>query len=185
MAKDKEEASKKPSEDAAGGDKPKKGRGKLIMIGVIAGVMIAEAAVVFVLVKSFSGGGPQEAEAHATEGLKDGEGAQPAAAQLDLEVVKFRAQNEKSQRLLMYELSVSAVVSGDSEAEVKEILERRKETIRDRFTRVVRSADPSRFMEPDLATLRDQFKAELSQVIGKEGAIQEVLIPQIVLMSGG
>lgn len=184
MAKDKEEAPKKPGEEA-GGEKPKKSRGKLIMIGVIAGVMIAEAAVVFVLVKSFSGGGPQEAEAHSTEGLKEGEGATPAAAQVDLEVVKFRAQNEKSQRLLMYELSVSAVVSGDSEEEIKEILERRKETIRDRFTRVVRSADPSRFMEPDLATLRDQFKAELSQVIGKEGAIQEVLIPQIVLMSGG
>ena len=185
MAKEKEEAPKKPAAEEAGGDKPKKGRGKLIMIGVIAGVMIAEAAVVFVVVKSFTKPSSAEAEALATEGLKEGEGATKAPAQVDLEVVKFRAQNEKSQRLLMYELSVSAVVSGESETEIKEILERRKDTIRDRFTRVVRSADPSRFMEPDLATLREQFKTELSQVIGKEGAIQEVLIPQIVMMGGG
>ena len=46
--------------------------------------------------------------------------------------------------------------------------------------RVTRVLKPQRFTEPDLATLRDQFKAVLSEVAGEDFTVGEVLIPSIV-----
>ena len=51
---------------------------------------------------------------------------------------------------------------------------------RARSAAVVRAADPQRFIEPDLATLRQQFKRVLSEMAGEDVEIKEVLIPSIV-----
>lgn len=175
----KEEVKSQGGETSSTGSKPSGKRGRLALMGVLGAVMIAEGLVVFVLAKSFSSGSPTAAEAHGMAGLNTEEGKRvPKLVELD--VVKLRAQNDKSQRTMVYDLTIFAVVSSENEAEVKELMERRRETIRDRFSRIVRSIDQARFLEPDLVTLRDQFKSELSQLVGKEGAIQEVLIPSIV-----
>jgi len=158
--------------------KPKKKKGRMLVIGAIFGVMLAEGLVIFVLIKSF-GGSPQQAEAAGAAGL-DAEGGQKAAQKVEMEIVNLRATNEKSQRPVIYQLNIYAVVAGEHEEKFAEVLARRKETIKDRFTRIVRAADPNSFAEPDFATIRKQFAYELNQVIGIEGAIDEVLIPNIV-----
>lgn len=170
---------------------PKSSKKKtIIMGGGLIGVMVIEAVVVFVLVKHF-GAAPATVDAmppvHGVEGEAEGEGKgegkakterPPAIAELD--VVKLRAQNERSQRQITYDLDVYISVAGANKEKVSKVLQGRKATVQDRLARVVRAAEPERFIEPDLRTLRKQFLVELSQIVGEEGLIQEVLIPSIV-----
>lgn len=149
----------------------------LIMVGVVLGVMLFEGVGVFFLARHF-GGAPAAAAAAEAEGL-DPHGGKKAALDQEVEVVKFRAQNEKAQQPLTYEMTVAAVISEKDQARVSETLGRKKATIQDRLSRVVRAMDPQRFTEPDLATIREQFRHELSQIVGEEGAIKEVLIPSM------
>ena len=159
-----------------------KSKGRLLVGGVIVGVMLVEALVIVVLVKSFGGAAPQQAQAVGPGGL-DADAGQKAAQKVEVEIVGLRATNEKGQRPVIYQLTIFAVVSSEHEVEFKQVLERRKETIKDRFTRIVRAADPNCFSEPDLATVRGQFKHELAQVIGIQDAVEEVLISSVVPFS--
>lgn len=149
----------------------------LALGGILIGIMTVEAVVVFVLVKHFAGG-PVPAEAAPVHGIVLPQGATRPQV-VEVEVVRLRAQNERSQRQLTYDLSVYVSVTDANKDKVSEALQRRKATIQDRLSRVVRAAEPERFVEPDLRSLRKQFQAELSQIVGEEGLIQEVLIPSI------
>ena len=179
--KGKEQQAPESAEDAA--PEPKN-RGKLIAVGAILGVMILEAVVIFVLAKAFVVPKPPLAEA-GVHGALNPLAGQKAPEPVEVEIVKLRAQNDRSQRVLVYDLSIFAVVQSDKEAEFKELIEKRRETIKDRFTRIVRASDPARFLEPDLATLRAQFKNEINQVLGKADLVQEVLIPSIFSFGEG
>lgn len=163
-------------------------RGRLMIGGVFLAVMAAEAVVVFILVKAFVAPPPQVVEASAvTEGL-DAEEGEVADSVAEVKVAQFRAQNEKSQRVLIYDLTIYAVVPKSKEEDFIKLMEERGETIKDRFTRIVRAADPARFLEPDLATLRELFKHELARLAASDDegkVVQEVLIPSIVSYSEG
>ena len=176
MAKDKEEAV--PQVEESSPQSPKR-RGRMIAIGAVLGVMVVEAVVIFVLVKAFVAPQPKTAQA-GEHGALNPEAGQKAPEPMEVEIVKLRAQNDRSQRTLVYDLTVFVVVSSDKEPQFKPLLEKRRETIRDRFTRIIRAADPARFQEPDLATLRAQFKQEMNQVLGSNDMVQEVLIPSIM-----
>jgi hypothetical protein len=149
-----------------------------MMGGVLVGVMAVEALVVVFLVKHFAGG-PATAEAAPKHGLVIDEGNKKPQ-DIELEVVNLRAQNERSQRQMIYDLEVFVSVSDANKEKLTEILQRRKATVQDRLTRAIRAAEPERFTEPDLRTLRKQFHAELIQIVGDDEMIQEVLIPSIV-----
>ncbi len=149
------------------------------MGGVLLGVMAAEAMVVVVLVKHFAASPAAAQGAPQVRGL-EGQEIEKKTQVVDLEVVKLRAQNERAQRLITYDLDVFVSVSDGNKDKVSEVLQRRKATVQDRLGRVVRAAEPERFIEPDLRTLRKQFQVELAQIVGDEGVIQEVLIPSIV-----
>jgi len=163
---------------------PKKSRKRLAAIGVILGIMGLEALVIFVLVKSFVVPAPQLAEAGQLGGL-DGNAGSASGTMAEVEVASFRALNDKSPRVVIYDVTIYAVVSEEDRAVFEEVLERRKQTVRDRFVRIVRGADPAYFQEPDLATLREQFKHELSTVAGESIGIEEVLLPSIIPYSDG
>ena len=177
MANDKEEAVQPQTEEAQA-EKARK-RGRLVAVGAILGVMIIEAIVILVLAKAFVVPDPREAHAD-QHGMLDPTAGQRAPEPLEVEIVKLRAQNDRSQRLLVYDLTVFVIVSSDKEPAFKELIEKRRETVRDRFTRIVRAAEPARFQEPDLASLRAQFKHELENVLGQSDLVQEVLIPSIM-----
>lgn len=159
--------------DAAPGSKKK----LLLMVGTVLGVMLLEGVGVFVLARQFAAG-PESAQA-AEVGLDPAEGSK-TPADVELDVVQLRAQNEKSQQMIVYDLTVVISVSENVAETIKETVARKKATIQDRLGRVVRSLEPQRFSEPDLATLRDRLKHELSQILGLEGELKEVLIPSIV-----
>jgi flagellar basal body-associated protein FliL len=134
------------------------------------------------IARHLGGGAPAAAEAHEVHGLKPDEGHK-APAETEVEVVKLRAQNEKSQQMVVYDMTVAISISEKDALNLTNTINRKKATIQDRLSRVVRSLDPQRFTEPDLATLRQQFKLELGQVLGDEKAVKEVLIPSIVKYS--
>lgn len=146
-----------------------------ITVGILVGIMLAEGAAVFFLARHV-GGQPQVAAAADLHGLDSAAGKRAPVDQ-EVEVVKFRAQNEKGSQPVTYEMSIAAVVSEEDQAKVAEALGRKKATIQDRLSRIVRSLDPQRFAEPDLSTLRQQFKHELGQIVDDEDAIKEVLLP--------
>jgi len=179
-AKAKEEVVDPMAEPAP--DKPPKQKGRLMVGGVIVGVMLVEALVIIILVKSFGGAAPQEAQASGPGGL-DPTAGQKAAEKVEVEIVGLRATNGRGQRPVIYQLTVFSVVSSVHAEEFKQVLEQRKETVKDRFTRIIRAADPICFSEPDLATVRGQFKHELTQIIGIQDAIEEILIPSVVPFS--
>ena len=154
----------------------KNGRKSIIMVGILVGAMLIEGVVVAIVVKSFT---PPAAAEASVSGL-DPQGGQKAPEDVEIEVVKFRAQNEKSQRQQVYEFDVFAVVQDTESTAFTDMVTKKKATIQDRFTRIIRAADPERFAEPDLAGLRKQFQNELSQLAGKDDMVKEVLIPSLV-----
>jgi hypothetical protein len=172
-----------PSAEQQEEPKAKPGRRKnMIMAGVLVGVMAIEAVVVIVLVKSFTPA-PASAAAGEVAGIVTDEGAKQVE-EVEIQVASFRAQNEKSQRLLIYDLVVWATVEeGEPAARFAALLERKKTTIQDRFSGIIRAAEPQTFMEPDLATLRQQFMKVLSELAGDELTIGKVLIPSVVSYS--
>jgi hypothetical protein len=153
-------------------------RKNLMMGGALLGIMIVEGLAVFVLAKHF-GAQPAAAEASEIAGL-DAHGGEKTPLDVEVEVVKLRAQNEKSQQMLVYDMTIAVTVSEKESTKVSDTFSRKRATIQDRLSRVVRALDPQRFSEPDLSTLRQQFRHELSQIVGNEDAIREVLIPSIV-----
>ncbi len=153
-------------------------RKNLMLGGVLLGVMVAEGLVVFVLVKHF-GAQPATAEAGGMAGLDPSQGER-AAEGVEVEVVRFRAQNERARQLVVYDVSVYATVSKGDEQTFQELIEQKQATIQDRFSSVIRAADPQVLMEADPATLRQQFLQELARVVGDEDMIRGILIPSIV-----
>ena len=159
-----------------------KGSGRkknLIVGGVLLGVMLAEGVTVAILVKSF---GPEPATAEAGEGIDglDPDEGMKALDEVEVQVARFRALNEQARQLVYYDLEVYVTVSKDNETECKDLVERRQATIQDRLSSVVQAADPKVLMEADRATLRQQFKQELGQILGDAELIHQVLIPSLV-----
>lgn len=152
---------------------------KLVMGGMLLGVMVVEAVVVVVLAKHFA---PEPAAAVGADltGIAAGEGVKKPE-KVELEVAKLRAQNEKSQRMVIYDLTIWASVDeGKPADDCRAFIERKRATIQDRFCGVIRAADPQSFMEPDLATLRQRFAQEMMAIAPEGVTIHEVLIPSIV-----
>ena len=164
--------------------RPRADRKRLKAVGVILGVMVLEAVVIVVLVKSYVVPQPQAVLADQLGGL-DASAGQRALRKAEVEIAHIRALNEKSPRVVIYDMNVYAVVPEKDEPAFREILERRKQTVRDRFVRVVRGADPSYFQETELTTLRAQFQAALSTLLGDEITVHEVLVPSIIPYTDG
>lgn len=170
------------AEAASGGAQAKPaGRKKsLIFGGIFLGVMIAEGVGVALVVRHFSGG---PASAEAQQMGEDGPGLNPAEGQkkaedAEVEVATFRAQNGRARQVMMYDVNVAVAVSGEKEADLKALLEKKKSEIRDRFISTIRAADPQILSEPDCATLRQQFHQILVEILGGEELVKKVLIPQ-------
>lgn len=151
---------------------------KLMVGGVIGGVMLVEAVLVFALVKMFAPT-PPPALAAGGGGLDPAEG-EAKVMDAEIQVVSFRARNDKSAEPVIYDMTIFAVVPDSKKEEFTNLVAAKQATIQDRLTSVVRSADSERFLEPDLATLRDRFLHELSQIFQDQESIKEILIPSII-----
>jgi flagellar basal body-associated protein FliL len=165
-----------------------------VMLG---GVMILEAAVLFAGFK-FLGGGPgpvgasvitEAAGGEQGEVAKDehgnpipGAGHAAKGKTAEVQVIDFKAQNEKTGRKLLYDVSLFVVVKSESEPQVKETIAARKALITDRVRTIIAQNDPEKLgggSEPGLETLRRQVKHQLDEIVG-DGLIEEVLIPRCI-----
>ncbi|MBI4581066.1 MAG: hypothetical protein HY718_15285 [Planctomycetes bacterium] len=167
------------------------GRKRMVMLGVLAGVMAVEGLVVFVLVKHFSASAsPSEAQAASQNGLVSTEGHK-AEPDLELKIGEFRIQNRKGQQAYTLDFTVFATIPTRQDAQAAgsgggpgaaegrpedAVVAAKAAKIKDRFSRVVRAMDPERFAEPDLASLRSKLKEELGEVLGADVKIKEVLL---------
>ncbi len=150
------------------------GRRNLLTVAVVGGLMLIEGVGIFVAVK-YMGGGPASLSADQAIG---GDGPGAALGQSELHVTDLVSFNNADGRVFVYQLSVYADVEGKHSQQIKDLIESRKNTIDDRFSKVVRAADPKYLDEPGLETLRRQFKHELGEILGDESHIRAILFPE-------
>ena len=162
-------------EDAA---KAKPRRRNMIFGSILLGVMLLEGLAVVFMVKHF---GPDPASAGAAQvaGLDADGGALPSD-EVEIEVTSFRAQNEQSRQLVLYDVVIWVSVAKEDAESFQKLVEGKQATIKDRLSSVVRAADPQVLSEPDPASLRQQFHRELNTIVGDEETIQRVMIPSIM-----
>ncbi len=193
-------------------DEKKAGKGGLlkstpILLGV---VMVVEAVILFGGFKMLGGGAKpaqaadlatsEEGEA-ATDGHDGGHGdahgeaghGDKAAAKstkkgkfAEVPVLRFRAQNKRSGRSVLYDVGLAAVVKSDFEERVKTMMKDREATLQDRMRTIIAQSEPEKLdggVEPGLETLRRQVKYQLDEMLG-EGVIEEVLVTQCTPLPG-
>ncbi len=178
-----------------------KGGGMMKLLIVVGAVAIVEAGVLWTVFSMFA---PAPLPAQAAEGgdahaADDGhggggggdhgegghhiDGADPTktAGSIELPVLtKFRAPNDKSGRLFIYDFDIKVKARGSDEEALTALIEGRAGELADRIARIVRAADPSILGEADLKTLRIQIHRAIAEVCGEEELFTEVLIPRWV-----
>ncbi len=180
MAKEKEQKKEEapPAPPAEG-----KGKKSLATIGIFGGVMLVEAVGIFFAMK-FLGSSPDPTLG--MEGVPATQPAEPWTESAELEVCHLRVQNAGSgHRTTLYNVTVVIRVHNSNAEKAQNFLESRKSTIEDALGRIVRGAEPSQLAEYGLETLKRQFRFELSQLIGDDTTIEQVLIPECMPLQTG
>lgn len=156
---------KKP--DAAATDKkaeaPADGGKKKLpikVIGIVAGLMIAEGAAVYVLLGT---GKPQEshADAHVEHLVED-----DSEKTQELELVSDRFQNMTSGQAWVWDLSVFLQVKNKNSDQVAAVLEQRQAELREGLAQIVGRARHTQLTEPERQTLIRQIAAYLDKIEG-------------------
>lgn len=167
-----------PAEPARS-DPPAK-KGKTLTLAIVGGAMLLEGAAIFAGMKMFGH------EPDPTVGMEPlAPTTKPWEESLEMPVVSVRVPNSNGARTMLYSVKVAARVHSKERDEVKEFLERRKSTIEDVISRVIRSAEEKHLAEPGLETLKRQVRFELNTLIGDEHKIEQVLIPECMPIPAG
>ncbi len=176
MAEKQEQPAAAPASPPAA---PKK-KPPTLLIGVIAGIALLQGGVLFAVFK-FMGGGPKETQAAQHEPAIEAEAIKPEVGVAEVQLLKsFRVPNDKSGRMVVYDLDVSIVVPADKVEQVKKITTERAGEVADRIARVLRSATDSMLREDNLTILRAQLEAEMKELLGDASLLERVLFPRFV-----
>lgn len=173
--KEKKPETPAPDEKAAE-TKPKKGL-PVKTIGVVAALMIAEAAAVYVVFGMF--GGPKTSEAHAGHAeLKHDEDNEVQ----EIELVEDKFQNLTTGRVWIWDVSLFVQVRKKNVERVERVLEQRGAEIKEGIGQIVSKAQHSHLKEPERQSLNRQFSVFLEKVVGTEedgkALVERVLIPK-------
>lgn len=190
MADKSDKKSDAPAPAPAAADKAAPKTGLLAKTPVLlGGVMLLEAAVLFVGFKMLGGGPAPAAGADlvTTDGADahgDGKGDKSSDKKkpVELLVLDFKAPNKTSGRTILYDVSIYVVTRHEHETKVKDTLKEREALIKDRIRTIIAQSDPEKLTggsEPGLETLRRQVKYQLDIILG-EGVIEEVLVPKCI-----
>ncbi|MFN4242040.1 MAG: flagellar basal body-associated FliL family protein [Tepidisphaerales bacterium] len=153
---------------------------------LIAGVMVIEAAALFAVFKLLGAGSAKATSAEVTLATGDaehGSPAQQAPAMSEIPMLSERFPNVASGRRFLYDVAIVALVRNDNKAAVEELFKTRESMIKDRVRTIIAQSDPSKLGggdEPGLETLRRQIKHQLTEIAGREGLIEEILIPRCI-----
>lgn len=179
MADEKKDPKKeKPAEGGAEGEaKPAKKGPPIKMIGIVAGLMIAEAGLLFFVIGAT---GKAPAAAHAVQL----EGKEHADEELTLEIplVEEEFQTMQGTQIWIWDTQMVLQVKKRNEKFVTEALERREAEIHDEIAKIFRKAQPNQLREPGLETMNRQVTAYLNKMLGKDAEgherIEKLLIPR-------
>lgn len=166
--------SKAPAPAAEAAPAPAK-KSPVKAIAVVAALMVAEAAVVYMFVGKT---GPQAAVAHEVKGLDQPD--EHATVEIPLMEEKF--QNMQTGRVWIWDTEVVLKVRSRHEAFVTRQLESRAAEIKETLSLIFRRAQHNQLKEPGLETINRQVTAALSELIGKDpegkDRIERVVIPK-------
>jgi len=148
----------------------------LKVIAVVGGLMVAEAAGVYVFV-GMTGRAPQSAEAHLV-GTED-HGEDEA---IEIPLIDDKFQNLQTGRVWMWDISIFLKAKKKHETYITEELAKRDAEIREGIGQIIRRAQHGNLREPDLTTLNRQLRAYLDSVFKPDAKgnsrIERVLIPK-------
>lgn len=170
------------AEEPAGNAAPPKKRLSSKLIGIVVGVAMVQGVGFFAVFK-LAGSSPEPAhgaEAHLIEGQ-----AAKDNARVEVSLVKsLKVPNNKSGRIIIYDLDLSVVVAAKDVDAVKALAEAHAGEIKDRVARIIRGATDQMLQEDELQILRTQLLEGLFEIVDDQSLIQRVLIPRFVPIPG-
>ncbi len=173
------DSEKKPKEEKApaAAEAPSKKRPPIKLLGIVAGLMLAEGAGVYVFV-GMTGGHAKSAEAKV-------EGAEEKAAQetVEIELVDDKFQNMQTGHVWVWDVAIALKAKHRNEKAINEVLEKRSAEISEAISQIIRRAQHSQLIEPELTTLNRQVAAYLDTIIKPDDStgasrIDRVIIPK-------
>jgi flagellar basal body-associated protein FliL len=154
---------------------PKK-KSPIKLIGIVGGLMLAEAAGVVFLIGAM-GPKPQTAVAD----IQVDEHAQSAEF-VEIPVVDERFQNMQTGRVWTWDIAVVLKIKSKNQEIIKSALEKRSAEVKEGISQIVRRAQHNHLKEPELTTLSRQLTAYLDKVFGRDAEgnsrIERVIIPK-------
>ena len=171
---DKEEKKKPEAEQQAAA--AKKGL-PLKTILVVAGLMVAEAVGVFMIV-SMTSKQPQVAQATPLEDNTK----QDLESTVEVPLLQEKFQNMQTGRVWVWDTAIVLKVRARNQSFVEKEPERRKAEVLEGISMIFRRAPHAQLREPDLRTLNRQITAYINQIMGKDAEgrerIEQVVIPR-------
>lgn len=161
-----------PAEGAAESKK----RPPIKVLAIVGGLMVAEAAAVYMFV-GMTGSGTKSASAE-IHGAAEAELQQP----VEIALVDDKFQNMQTGRVWMWDVQIVLKVKKKNEEFISGELGKREAEIKEGVAQVMRRAQHSHLREPELTTLNRQLTAYLDTVFGPdadgETRIERVMIPK-------
>jgi flagellar basal body-associated protein FliL len=153
----------------------KKGPGKTV--GIVAALMIAEAAGVYFIMQAT---GPKQAEA--TDVAIEGADVHVEESSVELPLMDDKFQNLQTGRVWVWDAEIVLKVKSKNESFVSEQLQSRGAEIKEAVSMIFRKAQHSHLKEPGLETLNRQLTAYVSEMLGKDSdgneRFERVVIPK-------
>ena len=171
MADERKPAAEQPKDAAHAKKKP-----PIKTIGLIAAIMVAEAAGVYVLVGMTS---PKavvaETEVHGTNHAADKE-------TVEIDLIDDKFQNMQTGRVWLWDMRVVMKTTKKNEGHINQVLEQQASEISEGIAQIVRRAQHSHLKEPDLVTVSRQITAYADKVFGHDtqgnSRVDKILIPK-------
>ena len=155
---------------------PKKGGLNVKLIGIVAGIMIAEGAVVY-FVAGATGPKPVAADVQKKDGHDEDH-----EASVEIPLLEDRFQNMQSGRAYIWDASIVLKVRKKDEEFVTNTLKQRAAEVKEGVALIFRRAPHNQLLEPGLETVNRQIMAYLNEVIEHDSdekpRVMRIIIPK-------
>ena len=174
---DKKKGEQKADAEDSGGEAAGRKRRPVKVIAIVAALMLAEAAGVYLFV-GMGSGHAKTAEAHV-----QGEADKAAQESVEIELVDDKFQNMQTGHVWVWDIAIALKARQGNEAYITDQLQKRSAEIREGIGQIIRRAQHSHLSEPELTTLNRQLAAFLDTIIKPDEStgrsrIERVLIPK-------
>lgn len=129
-------------------------------IGIVAGLMVAEAAGVFVILGA---GGPKASHGETPEAVLHDDESEKTT---EIELVNDKFQNMTTGQAWVWQVSIYLQVKNKHAERVEAVLEQRKAEIREGISQIIARARHTQLTEPEKQTLTRQVASYLEKLEG-------------------